>query len=256
MSTSPTNQQQKSPKSSKIGTLGRKLVDSLKQMEIAADSWSAPAEWNQGQGAWVRDRVAPSMQGGGPSQFHRNGPANHLSREAMMLEVERGRRLQELKRLHEQEELMQARRQHMSSMSPSERTMDFGSPGGARSPSGPGLGGAGSGPGRDPSESMSYRAGPSYDDEVQRLTQALGDLENRKRYLQEQQAETEDKLRQQSENHDRQLQERMHALNQSPSMAPPDVATSPSASGPAVPPEDTFNSPYVSAKCCKSSNLF
>lgn len=34
----------KSPKQSKLGNIGKKLIDGLKQMEISADSWQAPGK--------------------------------------------------------------------------------------------------------------------------------------------------------------------------------------------------------------------
>lgn len=48
-----------------------------------------------------------------------------------------------------------------------------------------------------------------HDDSARRLQQELADLELRKRALQEQQEQTEQQWREQTEHHDRQLQERM-----------------------------------------------
>lgn len=42
MSGSSSPQTPKSPKQSKLGSIGKKLIDGIRQMEIAADSWQAP----------------------------------------------------------------------------------------------------------------------------------------------------------------------------------------------------------------------
>lgn len=98
-----------SPKQSKLGSIGKKVMDALRQMEISADSWQAPGESNAGQGSWVRNSQPGSAGQWRPQQ----------SREAMMLEVERQKCLRELKRLQEEDDQF---RKKQSMQSPSEAT--------------------------------------------------------------------------------------------------------------------------------------